>query len=276
MSKIYKIGGSQAGFQWGRLIFTSSKAACHRSTLLKSRGIYEGSIQEQYKVIGELNEERYLVEVAEKDGRPFSREMALRSSVNSFDSVTLSGRADFVYHDPSMVEVIELKAISSYAKQRDVMDGGHYKPENLAQLIAYMVVLNSTKGRLKYTRWKNKKLSKSAKDILKSADKNDYEAISDRTFQVEVDDFGRIIVDGTPSKFTVNDYLAHLHTAATVVTEGLIYDRPFNWDAKFGSPCEWCPFNKACDEYDQGNIEDVEVFVSIAKQCLESNTLGDE
>lgn len=272
----HRLGGSAAAFQWGTLTYTNSKAGCLRAILLKSRGINERSIPEHYKIIGELNELRYLAEVAEKSQRDFTREMAVKAPLTGFDNFTLSGRADFVYHNETVVdEVIELKAVSSYAKQRDVIDVGNIPPENLAQLITYMSILNVCKGKLIYTRWKNKNLAKSTKDNLQSADKNDYEAIADRTFEVNVNDYGRIIIDHQPSKFTIYDVYSHQNSAAKAITEGVVKERPLGWEAKFGSPCSYCVFSKACDRFDSGDIVGTDAYVSIAKECVLSNTVGE-
>ena len=260
---MYKLYGSNSAFLWGRLTFTDSKAGCLRAILLQSRGVREGEINPVYKTIGALNEEWHGNQL-EEAGTPYERELPITGNVSGYSDVIVSGRIDYVV--PSSIH--ELKAVTSYAKAREVIDQGNWKPEHLAQLVCYMVLRKSTEGALIYSFWKDKKVSKSSKVKPISTDKNDYELVSNRCYSVNIDDFGRIIIDGIPSKFTVYDQLAHQVTAAKVITEGEVFDRPIGWDAVFGSPCNYCPFKLACNTYDENKNIGTDAYVELAKKCL--------
>lgn len=257
MKKLY---GSSSAFQWGQLTFTNTKAGCLRAIFLQSRGVRETSIPEVYQVIGALNEEWYRTEVLKE--QEFKAEEPIKRLLGT--DIEFSGRIDYLLPD----EVIELKAVTSYAKSRDVIAGGNYAPENLAQLVSYMMESRITQGQLIYTWWKDKNQAKSSKVKVTSTDKTMYEVVESRSYKVEIDEFGRIIVDQVPSKFTVHDQLAHRSAAVKCIEEGTILNRPIGYDAPFGSPCTYCVFKEACDSYDEGTIEGADAFINLSNKCL--------
>ncbi len=246
--------GSSSAFAWGRLVFTDSKAGCIRNILLQSHGVREGSIPEKYKIMGAANEARYNKILADS-GIKYDQERPIKHAVAAVPSVLFSGRADFIRYLDSTVVVDELKSMDSKNKAREVLKHGNWTPENLAQLIAYMVGMQTPDGRLIYTQFE------------------DGEPTKERAFEIVIDEAGRICVDGAPTKFTVYDQIAHLNAAARAIENNEIWERPYNWNAPFKSPCGYCPFKATCDKFDAGEIKDVQAFVMSAKEDI--NKLGE-
>jgi hypothetical protein len=135
------------------------------------------------------------------------------------------------------------------------MKQGTFKTENLAQLVSYMIAVGTDQGELRYA-------------YMEPDAQGQYTIKSERAFDVRVNDYGRLIIDGKPNRFTVYDQLCHQQTAAHVIENDIVYDRPANYGAAFGSPCSYCPFRSACDSWDSGSIESVDGFVEVSQQCL--------
>lgn len=242
-----ELRASSSGFAWGRMIFTTYKTACLRKILVQSRGT-ESSINPKYTEIGAYNEERHERRLRD-DGIHFIREQEFKTPVAGVPSITLSGHVDFVHLDDDGIatSLDELKSVSSPNSYRSIIKRGDYLIENLAQTVNYMVNVSVTKARLIYTYYEQK--------VQKD----------ERIFHVVIDDFGRIHVDGEPTRFTVHDQLAHRYAAANAIATGDVAQRPHLWDAPFASPCGYCPFASMCNDWDTGVIEDKEIFVNKCK-----------
>lgn len=240
---------------WGRLVHTDYKTACLRNILLGSFGVRETDIQLKYKQIGALNEENY-----EKKLRAanisYLRESPIKVELENTDGVLFSGRADFIHQAADIEHVIELKATDSKNKLRNVIKNGKYVIENLAQLVAYMIHTKTVAGYLIYNFFEQPK------------GEERWEQKAGRAFHVGIDNNGAVIVDGKATEYTVHDQISHTLTAASVINNPVVWDRPYNWSQPFNSPCGYCPFRATCDKYDSGNIEGVEAFVIDAASQL--------
>jgi hypothetical protein len=248
-----KVYGSSSAFLWGRVVFTDSKAGCLRNILLQANDVREGDIPEKYKEMGAVNEARY--EQYLKDmGIQYQREFKVEHSIIPDSNVTFSGRVDFIRELPGYKEVEELKSTDSKTKRRNVIKNGAWVPENLAQAVSYMISLECITGRLVYTYFERDEGGKLMME-------------DERAFEILIEPSGRISVDGSPTQFSVNDQLNHRLAARAVIDTGNVWDRPYNWDSAFKSPCKYCPFNKACDKYDEGNMSSTE-FIDEAKKLI--------
>jgi hypothetical protein len=160
-----------------------------------------------------------------------------------------------VVSDSSGVTVHELKSTESKNVLREVIKNGKFKTENLAQLVSYMISVGTDKGELRYA-------------YMEPDAAGNYTIKKERAFDIKIDDFGRLIIDGKPNRFTVYDQMAHTQMAAKCIDEDIIWDRPINYAAAFGSPCNYCAFKEACTSWDSGVIESVDDFVSVSKQFV--------
>lgn len=234
MKKIY---GSASAFVKGRLCFTQYDSGCLRSILAKS-WVRTPDIDPKHSILGEKNERRF-EEQLKQAGIEFVAESPVSYPLDHCNGVVFSGRRDFVVSAGDSNEIVELKATSSKTKYQ-MMREGKYVVENLAQLVAYMVEAEATRGRLVYAYYKD---PTAAEPHLES------------TYLVTIDPSGDILANGRHSGFTIADYLLHRDSAATAVSQGVVYDRPYNYDAAFGSPCQYCVFKSACDRFDSGESE---------------------
>lgn len=244
-----KVRGSEAGFMWGRLVYTEYDTACLRKILLRSRGV-RATVAEVHNERGKTYEGLY-----EQRFPTCQREVPVVLPVDGVDGADFSSRVDLIVGSGDDVVVHELKSTESKNVLRNVIKSGAYKVENLAQLISYMIAVGTDRGQLSY-------------GYLERDANNAYQIKQERTFKIVVDAVGRIVVDSVPTKWTIYDQIAHTQTSAKVQKEGIIWDRPAKWDAPFGSPCGYCPFKLACEKYDSGSIESVDAFVEISQQCL--------
>lgn len=244
-----KVRGSASGFMWGRTVFTDYDGACLRKVLLASRGAWSGIIDPKHQIRGKFNENQYELKL-QAAGVEYVREKFAQDTIPG-TSVPFQGSIDYLVSGADCNEVHELKSTESKNKLREVKSG-KYSTENLAQAISYMIAENTVVGKLIYTYFElDEKLAQ-------------YEEKYTRTFEILIDNSGRVVVDNIPTKWTVYDQLLHRTTSAKVVEEGIVWDRPHNWDLMWGSPCNRCPFKAACDKYDSGSIEGTDAFVEYA------------
>lgn len=244
----------------GRLVITEVPSGCLRNVLLNAHGVRDNSIDPCHVIRGAFNEEEFEKKL-QAAGTPYEREVSLRSEVPGFSNVLFSGRFDFSITGPQGGRyIIELKSTESKNRLKSIK-GGFYKIYNLAQLVAYMIETNTTAGSLIYTYFE------------KSGDK--YIQKYERELKVTIDSHGMVAVNSIPSGYSVHDQLLHRVTAAKVITEGLIWDRPYKWAEKWSSPCSLCAFKQTCTKVDSGSIEGVSAFVEDAKKQLVKETSND-
>lgn len=245
---------SSSAFLWGRLVYTEHSTGCLRKILLQSREV-SGPVAEKYTILGEQNEVRHAA-VLDAAGVTYQRETPIERTSRRVPGVTITGHADFLIEDPTTLqfsEVHELKSVSSANTKRETIDKGFIKPENLAQLVAYMGEFDIERGKLIYTYYKDGDVNK---------------VTAERTFEVTVDEYGRICVNGSSTQFTAYDIIAHRNAAIEVIATGEIADRPYRHDAPFNSPCQFCSFRSACERHDNGEFEGTDAFVLAAKTAL--------
>lgn len=254
LSKVLRLRASSTAFSKGRLVFTDWNTGCFRNLLFKAYGIKD-EFKEEITARGALNEERFAQRLR-REGVDFLREQD--SPVQSVTAATSwRGRTDFLRRGcvPAVASkesiLLELKSTGSKSKLRD-LKSGKYTTENLAQLVAYMLDFNIMRGSLIYTYYEGQ------------------EAKYEREFKVELDNVGTIIVDNVATEFTAQDQLEHRLRAAEVLENDIIADRPYNWDAAWGSPCHFCPFKSACDKYDKHEIETSEGLILEASNLVRS------
>jgi hypothetical protein len=252
---------SSSAFLWGRLVFTDYNTGCFRKILAASQNV-RTPVNPKYGRLGKWNEDRYadyLTSCGGVEGTSFFRETEVKRVSSKVPGVTISGHADFIFigADGKTARVDELKSVTSKNVRRDVIKNGKFKTENLAQLVAYMGELDCVHGKLIYSYYENTESDPYAPKL-----------VDERTFVVHIDDYGRIEVDGEPTKFTAYDVIAHRNVAVSIIGSHTIRERPYMHDAPFGSPCHFCEFKPACDANDSGEIEGAVAFVERARKLV--------
>lgn len=247
MQRSYVLRASSSGFAWGSMVFTRYKTACLRKIKVQAHRNEDLQINPDYAAIGKLNEDRHAARL--DPHLPFEREKLFSRRING-THVTQEGHCDFLITDldGNATRVDELKAVRSVNTRREIIRNGQYLPENLAQLVTYMSAFNAPRGRLIYTFYPENNVPD-----------------EERAFHVELDDYGRVIVDGEATKFTYYDLLCHRDQAAAAIEADTIPQRPYLWDAPFISPCAYCPYSDACDAFDMHELSD-EKFLTACKE----------
>ena len=242
---------SSSGFLVGGLAVTKYNNGCLRSILIQSHGIREEGIAQLHIDCGARHEETHEAEL-KVQGVPYVREMVIKAELKP--GVEYSGRADFVCQESVGTVVDECKGHTSKNTRRDVIRKGEYNVGYLAQLCSYMVRLRTQYGRLVCGYYEEDDLGRLHRQ-------------EERTFKVEIDDDGSILVDGASSGYGVADLLAHQTEAIRVLETQEIAARPDKAGLKFGGPCSFCPFKAACDSYDAtgGSTED---FLALARVAI--------
>ncbi len=240
----------------GRMVFTDYATGCLRNILYNSWGIKE-QLKQGTQDRGAMNEDRYIAANLIDTDLDIAREIV--SPVTSVtDTVAWGGRTD-VHVKPRSAgpaEIYELKSTGSKNKLR-ALKQGLYTTENLAQLVAYMLDWELANGHLVYSYYE---------PDGRGVDQLKYE----KDFTVKLDTDGTIVVDNEATKFSAADQLHHRQMAAEVVDKDIVWDRPHNYDAAFGSPCHWCPFKNVCAKWDSGTIESVDSLILEANIAIRS------
>lgn len=244
--KVKKYYPSSAAFMWGDMVLTKDSSGCLRRILFASLGLRD-EIDPIYSAVGAAHE-KWVEERLEG----FEREVPVRGPILGSE-VEYAGRADFL----NASEVIECKATLSKRARLDVIRKGNVKINHLAQLVSYLIQLEMTNGRL-------------IVGFYQHNENNEFECTESREFKITIDDEGRILIDDTLSGYRVHDQLAHMQRAAKHLAEGTLGPRPNDWDAKYTSPCSYCPFKAACDKIDAGEQGD---SVALAKEALDAHKL---
>jgi hypothetical protein len=243
------VRGSQASFCENGVVLTQCGTGCYRRQLIGSFGIEE-PFPPEIAAVGAMNEERY-----EKDlqnaGFDYQREVEVKRPI--MEGVQFSGRMDF-YLPSDPIKIRELKSATSEKTYKEVIVKGKYKLENLAQVSAYMICMEEEVALLIYNYYP------------KEGAKADQEA--ERKFWVTIDITGGIFVDGESTGFTVADQLEHRYNSARWLIADDIPPAPKGRDDKWKSPCKFCAFQQACNEYDMGLVRDKESFLITAEKTM--------
>lgn len=250
-----KVRGSSSAFVVNDQVHTKYPVGCLRNILLQSH-LPREEIDPIHIERGALNEDLFARRIVDEGivgpTGIVDREKNITSAIAGVDGAVFVGRCDFFLHGLSTTPsryVEELKSTESASVLSHTIRRGEYKVENLAQLVAYMIDLQCTDGRLRYTHYKR---NKKTKELSINAE---------RVFMVSIDDTGRIMVDSEDSGYTVNQQLQHRQKCASVLSSQTIADRPYNWTAGWSSPCKFCNFRSVCDRQD--------VFPGTTEQFIE-------
>lgn len=231
MLKLYP---SSSGFAWGNLAITEYDSGCLRAIVFKGLSPHRTEIDPKYMRVGAHHEDAHAAAL-EQQGIPFEREIVMKEEV--LPGVQLSGRCDFLLER----EIHETKG--SLSKSAGYVLKGKFKVGHLSQLVTYMLHWDKPIGRIVFAAYKE------AGDAFKETGR--------RTFTITLGHGGGVLVDDLNTPYFVQDLLAHRNTAAVLLSERRVHpERPLNHDAKFGSPCAYCPFKTVCDKYDAGALTD--------------------
>lgn len=246
MIKLYP---SSAGFaDTNGIVFTQYESACPRAALLQHAGVRASSIDPESQKIGVLFED--LVETMELNLGTHVKEYPFKSNIGE---TVISGRVDFLKDGT----VHECKATFSSSTAREIIDQGKIKVNHLAQIAAYFVAL-----RPKYVILHVGRFQKSDEGYI---------CTKQRAFKIEVGTEGEIIVDGTPTSYTIPGYIRWVRVVSKAITQkDFGTPRPVNLERAWSSPCHYCPYAEVCDRVDQGKVSDYESFVSECKSKAEA------
>ncbi len=251
-----KIHGSSSGWMWGSLVITQYASGCLRSILLGANGIRD-TIDPKHAERGLQYENEYAGQYPNLE-----REKVIFHPISPYVDTYYSSRCDFYKPADDLAErrVVELKSSESRSVYSDVIKHGNYKINNLAQLVSYMVSLETPNGTLSYGYFERDK--KDPKVLIKR---------SERVFDVKIGDDGSVHVDHQPTQFKAQDQLDHRHAACDVLNENLVWARPYNWNAGWDSPCRMCPFKKTCDKYDRSSMTTNEFIEDARNNLVKAN-----
>lgn len=245
MIKLYP---SSTSFMKGRLVFTDYSSGCPRKIYLASQGVKEPFIPKHYAEMGLQHEDAFGATLSNAE---VQRELPFKWSIPGTNAF-ISGRIDYVVNG----EIFELKATDSKTNLTNIINGGRLKPEQLAQVAIYMMALEKSEATIYYGYYVSDKLT------------NIRTLKRDRTFILNIDTYGDIFVDTKYSGYNIADVLKFLNTVTDLINNHEISDRPHNWAARFGSPCNYCVFKSSCELHDSGITEGASAFVSNSKLLL--------
>lgn len=259
---IFQLRGGNSGYSINGIPYSNTQQACLRIILLRHHKI-EPSIDETSKKVfevGFLNERLHITPNKEAD---------FKVAVPLTENTTFCGSVDFMTNEGPE----EHKSVTSLNTYEEVFTNSFYKMDNLAQLANYMVATKSPKGKLIYTSF-IKAINYS--DIKKYSWEEIQEKISStynkdfppevKVFNVNLDREGRFYVDGKAQNLYIRYIKEFWSLAAEVVENNIVYPtRPKT--TKQGSPCLFCPFKKACKQWETSPTT-TEDFLDLAKTCI--------
>jgi hypothetical protein len=238
-----RVYASSAGWLWGDLPLTQYDSGCPRSIVWRQHNAdLRTQIDPRYAEIGARHEAWFEEAHADKIE---AREVPIKEEL--VKGVLYSGRADVLMKDGSIVETKgsdNLKTIPTIIKQ------GKWKASWLGQLASYFWLFGRDRGQIVYGVY------------------GPEGQLANRTFNVRVEDDGRLTVDGKGTAFSVQDNITFYTRVAEAVADKVVWpERPLGWANKWGSPCSYCQFKPLCDKYDQGLVGEEESF-QVARDYL--------
>ena len=267
MTKRLRVYPSSAAFMWGRVVFTEYASGCLRRILLDANGVRE-PFNPIHSERGELNEDLFEEKLRERGEVTYQREKPFRESIPT-TSCQLSGRIDFniIYDDPAVpggkvVVPHELKSTESESQRKSRIQYGKWGLNNVAQLVVYLLVEGVDRGVLQYTFFERTADGLvAAKPIQRPRSIRKTEA----AYDVRILGDSYVEVGGSKTQFTAFDVLDHVYWAAKVIEDDIVWERPANYDLKFGSPCTFCPFKNTCNKWDNGVLSTASEFIEDAR-----------
>lgn len=239
---------SSAAFQWGGITISPSSSGCLRNVLFSSHGLRD-EIPAEFAEVGKAYEDLYAGHLS----GDVKREVPIKQPVFGSLQVDYSGRIDFIVNNVPH----ECKATTSKNTRREVIRKGKPKLNHVAQLVSYMIHLEVTEGVL-------------AVGFFERDENEKFVLSEEKIFTISIDEDGKILVDGQPSGYRVQDQLAHMQAARGVLEQQSLAPRPDGWQQKWTSPCSFCPFKAACDKLDTLDPNEAkEQQIEIAREALE-------
>lgn len=207
---------------------TQYNSGCLRSIVLEQLTGYKSDIDPIYQLLGAHHEVQ--VEAALGD-KVRDREFVIKAPIT--ERVIYSGRADFILKDGTIIEAKASLAKGKY--KREALP----KPSHISQVVSYMMQLEQPYAEIHWGHYKAKGEA--------------FELTGEAIYKLELSDQGQVVIDGEGTQYYAQDQLAHMRAAARALESGdwRSVPKPYNWEAKFGSPCHFCPFNKThCNKGD--------------------------
>jgi hypothetical protein len=154
------------------------------------------------------------------------------------DQVIYSGRADFILDTGKIIE-----AKASIAKTKKYNPDQFPKPYHISQVVSYMLQMQHGEAAIIWGHYTA---------VEKSDGTFVFTHQGTTTYEVRIATSGQVLIDGVAIPYFAQDQLAHMYaTAAALQSEDWqSISRPLNWDSKWASPCNRCPFQATCDKFD--------------------------
>lgn len=236
-----KIYPSSSGFITDRGVEVEYESGCLRY-MVASIGTVRVPLDPIYETLGAIHEDWYATQLGDNLAE---REREIR--VDLSEEVQYSGRADFITKDG---HIHETKATLSSGVLYQNIRKKKVKLGHLAQLTSYMIRLQQTRGHIILGYYRETTL-----------DLQEYVV-----FDVEIQKDGRLVVNGDPVPYMVQDQLRYLNTAQKVLETKEIGPRPHNY-TEWSGPCKRCPLNNTCQAYDNSILSDKD-YIERAKEIL--------
>lgn len=224
---------SSSAWQWGNLTLTQYNSGCIRSIVLEQLTGLKPDFPPVYAALGAHHE--VLIE-AELNNDIAEREYVIKSDL--LDNVIYSARADFILKSGKIIEAKASLGKTLKYKREPIPKASH-----ISQVVSYMLQLNQQEAAIAWGHYKAVTTSDGAFIFTHQGT---------TTYEVRIATSGQVLIDGEAIPYFAQDQLAHMYaTAAALQSEDWqSISRPLNWDSKWASPCNRCPFQATCDKFD--------------------------
>lgn len=282
----------QMTFRYGNSAFLidgkviTNREGCPRIILLRANDIEMPILPQTKKTfaLGHVNEEIFIENYIKPLGCEFDveKEFTKTTKEGTFEV----GHSDVIAYnvDTKEPKVFELKSVSSINSHKNYVLKDDYKIDNLAQLINYMHMAKSEEGYLVYSSfiWGDYFKPKFGLAEIEEAyncgrlitdkfnlnDKGIQISPADKFYKVTFDTELNILIDNRPSGLNKKDVLRHKVLISKLLKNQEVFpDRPESLTNY--SPCQYCPFNKVCLQYDENVLTSTSEFLEAAKKVTE-------
>ena len=199
------------------------------------------------------------------------------------DQVVFTGHVDIFRKEPRTV--YELKGITSENVFHKIFFKRAPKPENVVQIVGYMLATETEIGYLRYASFLFLKLFDTTPEMQKIAKswprptmkfKKDWDTqrwvITTRPdyceFKIQIMENGDILIDDKRFEFTVQDLVRYRTAAVDVLENKSIPPAPKDIHKSKFAPCTQCAFKTPCKRWDDGDIKSADSLIEAGKEAI--------
>ncbi len=248
------IRGGNAAFSTANENLTSEPEGCYRIILMRSLGWHPICDDEERRdmtfELGFANERAMTKRLTRRGYTDIVADRGIEKHIS--DDIFFGGHIDLTVKNNGIKELYELKSVSSVKSCIKYVQKNGYKLNNLAQLVSYMLVDETSIGILAYC---NFVYSPAAKEVIPEGKKSygiSWEKMEPKVKEYRVTfDYKTILIDDIAvEKVTIDNAIEHMLRSTQIIKDKEVSRiKPTDKQA-----CYSCEYKEVCDRFDSGEI----------------------